>query len=440
MLRRTVLSLVPFALLAASPALADAVTYQGTLGRSAIVLELSEPAESADAKLVGRYFYQAKGIDIPLDARASAPGTVMLAEELPCPDDDNKTCQPGDGDTPAGPAPVGPTWTLVASADGQSLSGTWTNKGKALPVTLSRIGTRKLPGDFDGTPAGLAAIVDDLSDGTTPFSATGSPYDFQRLQVLVTAGPVIRWGDVAFHYVTDPRTRFPFPRIDKAGATDLTAANAALEQRHWQWDQAAFSCGSQAYLGLGWIDTSSDATSGLGGWPDESIEVTYLSPTLMSWDEAGSLFCGGAHPDNHDDPNTIDVRTGKPLDMSLIFRGWVPTPVDDSMPKDLASARAKPDDYLWGPDKTLADFIYKHLPPDEQAADDNDNGDCGTMDNIQRNLAITFVKGEIVRFGLSAMPAVAANCNGKLVDVPLSAVKALLTSAAAHYFPSLKAK
>jgi hypothetical protein len=49
--------------LVTAPAFADAVTYTGTLGGKAIVLELTE---LKDGPLLGRYSYLSHGGDIPL--------------------------------------------------------------------------------------------------------------------------------------------------------------------------------------------------------------------------------------------------------------------------------------------------------------------------------------------------------------------------------------
>src|ERR1700748_1173312 len=98
------------ALSVASPALADAVTYQGTLGKTQIVVELSAPVGAPSGKLVGRYFYTAKGIDIPLDAVSAKAGKADLAEEKPCTDD---TCTADGGDNPK-PPPLGGKWHLVS--------------------------------------------------------------------------------------------------------------------------------------------------------------------------------------------------------------------------------------------------------------------------------------------------------------------------------------
>ena len=416
------------ALAAAGPVFADAVAYKGTLGGAAIGVELSAPAGTGE-KIVGRYFYANKSIDIPLDAVESHNGHTDLAEEKPCTDD---TCTAsGDGT----PAPVGAQWHLDASADGKTLTGTWTANGKMLPLKLTRMGTRKLSDGFDGTPGDLAAIVDDIAGQTTPLTATSSPYDYLRMQTPPTEGPTTTWGDTAFKYVTNPHTRFAYPRIVAAGSTDIAAANGYLQQRHWQADIAALSCASMAYQGLGWSETTTESADDLGSWPDEKLEVTYLSPTVMSFDESGSIYCGGAHPDNHDDPVNVDVRLGKELNPSVIFNGWIPTPLYDGTPSDLKSAQADPDNYSWAADDALVDFVVKHLPPDEVATDEDS---CASRDSIQQSLAISFVQGDKVRFGLTAMPAVASACNGKLVDVPLSEAKALLTPGAADYFPSLK--
>jgi len=297
------------------------------------------------------------------------------------------------------------------------------------------VGTRPLPDDFDGTPAGLAAIVDDLTEGKIALTTATAPYDAIRLSGNVTTGPTTRWGNVAFSYAVDPRTKFPFPRIVAAGGANIAAANHYLETQHWLLNAQALSCAAQAYKGLGWTPVSDTASQDLGGWPDEQIEVTYLSPRLMSWEESGSIFCGGPHPDNHDDPYTLDLTTGKPLDLSLLFKGWTPTPTDDGQPTDLASAQANPDRYYWQPDDALTDFVLEHVP-----MDDGNNADCATRDSIHESLAISFAKGDMVRFGLTAMPSVAAACNGKLVDLPIADVKSLLTPDAAKYFPTLKAK
>ena len=67
--------------LATSPTFAlDAIAYKGTLGGSAIVLEMTDPAAG---NVVGRYSYMRVGGDIPLwDVKGA--GDVGFVEEAPC--------------------------------------------------------------------------------------------------------------------------------------------------------------------------------------------------------------------------------------------------------------------------------------------------------------------------------------------------------------------
>ena len=420
-------------LLVTAPAFAAAVTYQGTLGKTAVVVELAGSSPVSFRFLNGRYAYLAKGIDIPLDAAKAAPGAIDLSEERPCTGD---IChEPADGET-AKP-PLGAKWHLTANADGSVLTGVWQDAGKSLPIALQRAGTRALPADFDGSPAGLASIVDSFSSGELPLTETTSPYDFIKLHFPLTAGAVTRFGASSFHYATDPRTKFGFPRIDSLGGADPALANQYLERRHWQLSLGALSCAAQRYQGLGWTESSGAEADPLAGYEDERVEVSYLTPTVMSWTESGSIFCGGAHPDNHRDIYNLDARTGKPLDLSLLFEDWVATKFGDTAPADLAAARAKPDDYSWGPDPTLVDFVEAHRSKSGGAAPDDT---CGTPELVASNLAIGFVRDDRVRFSLSALPNVIAACNDDLFDLPIAQLKSLLTPEAAAYFPSLQPK
>jgi len=426
-----VLLVAALALIAASPAFADAVTYKGTLGTTPIVVELSSGVEAAAAPFAGRYFYPAKGIDIPLDAQKVAPGKVDLAEEKPCTD---KICQdPADDAKPT--PPLGAKWHLEASADGSKLTGTWSNGGKSLPVTLAKVGTRT-DGDFDGTPNSLANVPLLMLSGETTLTAKSSPYDFLKMQAPLTDSGATKWGSLAFKYVTDPRTKFRFPRITELGGPDPAAANAFLEQRHWILSSDALSCASQQYQGFGWSSVMTDVDP-LAGYEDEDVNVTYLSPTIMVWTEGGSTFCGGAHPDNHFIHTNLDIKAGTELDMSRLFRGWVPTPITDGAPTDLATVRSHPQDYQWGPDQKLADFVRAHR--DKTSTEAGDDADCGYDDLIGSNLKITFAKNDMVIFTLDDLPNVIQACGYDLYTAPIASLKDLLTPEAATYFPSLKA-
>ncbi len=229
------------------------------------------------------------------------------------------------------------------------------------------VNARPLPGDFDGTAQGLTSVVDGFTAGENELTTLNSPYDFMKFdEAHYVKAPPKNFGDSTLSYWTDPRTKFAFPRIASlAGGADMSAANDYLDQQHWLNSAIGLECESQIYQGLGWMEGNGDGVGTLGGMDENSFEATYLSPTVMTWIATGSPFCTGAHPGDHTDYYNLDVRTGAPLDLSRIFTDWVPTPIDGSSPKDLASARAHPADYAWGPDdKTLKAFVLTHTPRD----------------------------------------------------------------------------
>ncbi|MNT36152.1 hypothetical protein D3C72_1722180 [compost metagenome] len=81
---------------------------------------------------------------------------------------------------------------------------------------------------------------------------------------------------------------------------------------------AALACLASAY-------TSGSPSAGtLGNYDEEVVAVPWLSSALMTVTESGSLDCGGAHPDNHFDPYTLDLLRGEYLDWNRVFDAYAP--------------------------------------------------------------------------------------------------------------------
>lgn len=425
-------TLVFLAGLTASPTFAEVVIYRGMIGKSPILLELSQPAEKANSRLVGRYFYASKGVDIPLEAASVKDGKITLNEERPCM---AKICHnPPDGRQPK--PPIGARWDIELELGGAGLTGMWTSArtGKSLPFHADLVNARQMPKDFDDTTQGLTSIVDGFLAGENALTTLNSPYDFMKFdEAHYVVGPPKSIGGSSYAYWSDPRTKFAFPHIVDLGGADTVPANDYLDQQHWLNSAAAFSCESQIYQGFGWLEGSDSSVGTPGGVDETSFEVTYLSPTIMSWTDGGSEFCGGAHPDNHVDHNNLDVRAGKPLDLSRIFTDWMPTPIEAGSPTDLASARAHPDRYTWGPDRKLQDFVLQHLPDDAGG-----DPDCTSPETIASHLDISFGVGDRAIFAIDRMPFVNSHCDADLFSLPVSELKPWLTKDAPDYFPSLK--
>lgn len=418
--------------LVASPAFAEAVTYKGTIGDLPIVVEFSEPPHAGDADIFGRYFYVDKGVDIPLHAAPAVRSRFGLAEEVPC-SEEKDNCANGDDDTPRD-APLGAKWQLEVEDDGETLTGEFSTGGRNRPVTLIRVGTR----EFD--PAGGMMMFTDFASSLfwqgTVLTAETSPYDYLKMtSVKLIEGDPIEMQGGTFRFVTDPRTKFQFPRIISLDSGDAAAMNQRLEQRHWAMSLDALWCVAQQYQGYGWNGYNYEAGT-LGNWDEETVEVHYLSPTVMTWTEGGSLSCGGAHPYNHNEFYNYDVATAAPLDLSRILKGWVAKDYNGEV-ADLEVARANPSEYVWGPDEDLLAFVNEHRPSNEDLGFNGEMADCPIDEMIPEYMAIGFKGDDVVLFSMDGMPHVMFGCASDLYEAPITELRDLLTDEAADYFPVL---
>lgn len=411
----------------------DAVTYKGTLGGLDIVLELTDGGSGA---AVGRYSYMNKGGDIPLNALDAAGGGIALSEEAPC---TATTCIAGD-DGEITDKPVGATWSLLPGADGK-LTGTWTpaGKGKTLDIALSEIARRTLSDDTAATPYGLYDSVMSLSySDVAGFTAEAAPYEFAKMDVALTEGPVETLEGSTYRYVTDPRTKFAFPRIVAlADGSSPDAANAALAQRHMQVNYGAFNCLGLVYGGFGGRGDFVGMGAGtLGDYDAEMVTMAYLSPTLVGWTEGGSTFCQGAYPNNHFDSYIVNANSGAPFALGRVFKDWTATMNyrDYDAEVDQDEALADPLNYGWQAGEPLVDFVRTARTPD---ADAEFEAECGIDDLIGTNLGIRFAPGDQVIFSLADLPHVSFACGSDLLTVNLADIPQLLTPGAGHYFPAL---
>jgi len=388
--------------LSATPAFADAVTYRGMLGKLPIVVELADPASPAELGF-GRYAYMSKGIDIPLDPLEADAGTLAFVEQLPCTDE---TCTRTDDGSPI-EGPIGATWQLTP--DGDRLTGTWVDGDTTLPVTLTRIGKRRIDPQAAHTAGDLADVNISFLSGESRMSPETDPYDWAKLQVAPKVGAETDWDGMRFQYVSDPRVGLAYPRIIKAGDTDLGPANAYLEAQQAAMNADALNCKAKVYAGMGFMGVDFGGT--LGGWDEEQVTVTYLSAHVLGWTESGSLWCGGAYPENHANYYALDTAAGEPLQLGQIFRDWTDHP-----------------------SKELVDFIKANREHDSDA---DWEAECGIDELIGEYLAVRFEQDDRVTFALSGLPHVIAACGMDLYSASLTDLVPYLASSAENYFPAL---
>lgn len=417
------------------PALAEAVVYKGTVGDKPVVVELTEPGDGAVA---GRYAYMSQGIDIPLQPAGTAQRPYVLSEEAPC---TPGACVQDDDGTVADP-PIAATWTLTPDADGATLSGTWTGGDATLPIALERIGRRALPEGTEPTPYDLHQSVFELTyGGPGDFTAEASPYDFYKVDVPMTEGPVQEIEGSTYRDLTDPRTQFAFPRVVAlADGGDTGPINATLAREHARIGFYALDCAAMAYAGFGGNDDLIGMGGGtLGGFEDETVTVGYLSPTVMNFTASGSTFCGGAYPNNHADTTILDVRTGKSFALAHVLKDWLATAdlesAGDEETIDQAKAAENPDAYLWAAGQPLVDYALAH----RTVTDPDFDAECDMPSLIADNLGFRFAPGDRLVFALDGLPHALFACSEDVLTVPLADIPQLLAPEAADYFPALKA-
>jgi hypothetical protein len=253
--------------------------YEGTLGKSRIIVELRQSLP--EKREFSRYSYLPKPRDINL---------VLTSQKMPLRFEET-LLQPYEIETAkAGKQKITGKWTL--SISGAQASGTWESPDgkKSLPIALNR----SVSGD-DGYP-GLWLKEVKFAD----------------------TGVVKTFGLVETRYVQDTVFGISYPMIGKLpDQARMAAANEMLMKDHRASLLQYRDCinGVPAELAM-------DADEG----PEFSYDITFASPTLLSIREAGSVFCGGAHPQNYVRPITYDLTTttrmGGDYDLDLSPAGF----------------------------------------------------------------------------------------------------------------------
>lgn len=408
------LSLVA-ALSAASPVLAvEARTYQGTIGKLPVLFEITDPLEGGARE--GRYSYASKGVDIPLHARSGAKAGVALEEEAPC---TLKTCSvPGGEGAERKPAPIAADWAL--KGDDRRLTGTWTDRksGKSLPVTLDYVGSREVSGAIGpDTPL----LVDYLNFGD---EAEQYPYDYLKLKGPYRKGTAQDFNGSTFRIDEDERIGAGYPVIEKLSSGTPDAANAWLIAQRMSMVLRDYACAATDYQGFGWNEYVQDI--GRPYRSEQSGRLEYLSDRLVGVSEAGSFYCGGAHPDNTVYYKLGDVKTGRSIAPESLVKGFAFRDYDGNVMKPDEVTDERPGRYVADPD--LIERVKKDRIVDESETESG----CEMDMLIDQYLSVAF-KGHNLVYQLKDVPNYAAACANDLLVVPLEKARDELTEEGQSY-------
>jgi hypothetical protein len=393
-------------LLAATPALADSITvYEGTVGRDMqVVLELSHNSKSGAHN--GRYFYRKSGVDIPLSGtyeHLAEPGVTIA----------------GGGSEP------GAVWS-GKEKDG-IYSGIWVGgkNNRSYRFKLKRIAVYNPDGTKPGTVEAVTAAITPGVGSNLAYDAMisneSTPYEYRKVNVAMQQGTEVIKGGVGYRLVSDPRTVFAYPRLSRhPDQAVLQSVNRILEQRHWHMMLNALSCASTAY-----DEVIGPSSGSLGSYDQERIEVAYLSPTLMTVIEAGSTYCGGAHPNNHFEPFTLDLIRGEYLDFNRLFRITSTVAADQS---DNQVDRGYSAELM----ELIREAQKKGACRDSQCSDSKDEADS-CLEQLPSYLSLYFREQDRLVFGISGIGHALGCCLGDQLELPFNALSTILRPEAGTY-------
>lgn len=426
------LALVLLASLVASPAFADARTYIGTLGGRAIQVELTEPEDGA---VVGRYTYPEDGADVPLLPMSDQGGVWTLLEEAPC---EEGTCIANDDGTVTAP-PVAATWSLTVGEDRTTLSGErmpfGKSKAKPMSIELTFVGSRRIEGEVS------AFALHDRSAAMafdTSIALEDAPYELQLLDVTLERGEITQTNGMHWTYVTEPRSGLTFPRVVPT-TPEAATLGQAMDWHFHRMSLSALDCKAFRYAAYGVSEYFVGMGGHTAGYEDEQVTLDYISPTLASWRQEGSLYCQGAHPYNHLDNHTLVAATGEPLDWRKVFSALVPRPWFSPLEEvvDLKTALADPDSYTWGPDADFIAFIQQRRDTTLYGDDPELEEICASDQVIAEQLRFRVVGEDEIMLTLSGYPHVSSVCNADIFSATLDELAPFLAETAKDYFPAL---
>jgi hypothetical protein len=256
--------------------------FEGTLGKAKILVELnawqdtsSFPSCCSDGS---RYSYLPRNYDLKLalekagDRLEFTEATVphYAIAELP-EDSPDRTGR----------------WSLKVMGD--KAVGTWTARDgkKTLPIALKRLSL-----------APQAAVP---QDGNR-LVATYNLRWFKDIKISGAAKPV-RFGKVTLAFERDSAFHLPMPVF--TAMPDKTRMGKANELLRGYYTQS--------------LMTNRDCINNLAHEsnvpkePEFNFEVVYASPTVVTISEGGSVFCGGAHPNNYATYLTFDLVKAKQI-------------------------------------------------------------------------------------------------------------------------------
>ncbi|MEQ1512672.1 MAG: hypothetical protein ABL934_08350 [Lysobacteraceae bacterium] len=246
----------------ASLAQAQTQVWEGTLGKSSIVVKLDAPDDGGGIN--GQYFYRRHRHGIDLTGSRAADGSLALEEQIYVEGDQGRS-----------------RWELKHGDE--MVVGEWIGKDRRLPIRLRKVSISTLPATEDPALADMRER---------------DPYLFLQLQGLpLKAGKLETVGGYRLQWWREPTSEVELFRVISGyPEARLPAINLALARAQWKQIQSYLDCTASSLS-----DYASTTT------------LRYIGKDALSVSLYTDYYCGGAHPDFGDGPLNLDPRTGREL-------------------------------------------------------------------------------------------------------------------------------
>lgn len=393
------LVLAAFFSLLALPAAAQTIRqeiYEGTIGKSPIVLEILTYKDGRTTLRSGEYFYTKYRSAIPLKA-GKAPLTFTETD----PSCFDTECQD--------------SATLALKGPGETLAGTWQASGKParVAVALKRVSARDYTTSLAVKEPSVLPSV--LTTEEVLAVSGGNPFQQKLYDFDLTNGAETHSGSVGYRTVTHKGTGVSYIRLTQLpDAAVLKLTNVHLDQRRYDNQMGALDCAA--------MRAENDQIEGFGGYEDIEVKVAYVTPQILFIEESGSTYCGGAHPNNYWTRMGYDLKTGGALDMNRLLKlytkpaGWQE---GDELP-DTAEFKA---------------LQAKLKPKSPWFVGGADIPEC-LAEDLGYGYSLSFNAKGLV-FSLTDLPHVMGACMGEYYVVPYKDLKSLWRPEAKAYFPGI---
>lgn len=183
-------------------------------------------------------------------------------------------------------APHDSTEIITINKNGKSWGGTWSSKGKSLPVALTPLNIASIQHPYAASPA-----IQKLK--------SENPYEYARTsEVKITQGKQETIGSYKVQWYADTTSGVRiFKLLNGANPQVMAKVNTGLEANFWDNVTSSYNCSEFEY----------------------KITISLLANNILSYHTFTSFYCGGANANHSDEGITIDLKTGNQLKLEDIL-------------------------------------------------------------------------------------------------------------------------